>query len=381
MNRDFKTYAKQHNLNQHNFPWSWLTDFSRGARTFTLVLLLISFIFQFLLKANFIIEPLIQKNQIEIAKSLLKAHNFIKRFNVLLIFLVIIFSLLKILSYILRSRAFERDAKANDKEAGKLKNKIINIAKVRAKLNSIHKKVSKSKESTSYEDKAKIEAYDAIINMKVNIHTRESLEDGTIKKLYKIAVKLPDNALAEKNVLDELKNYNIIATKACEGLIQFGQYTVAADRSVVEFMEEIIVPDKYAVVETVKEEKPKEYESAFSKTLFIDRSAEKAAKIDAAERYGNNVAKSVDTLLATKGIQAIRKKVTAGSANALIVYQLSLNLSGDGVNSLSEALDKALRVTGTDVSIDAGDLKIAIPVPKSLSLPIDLPSMYTEIFG
>lgn len=379
--REFKDYAKEKDLNQNNYPWTWLTDLSKTGRTASIVLLVINIVLQMILKSKHILNFLINQNKVDLAKSMLNIYNTLRRFNKYLVIAVVVFSILKILSYALRSHSFERDIRQNEKEARKLKNKIITISGVRSKLNKVHKSVNKSKDSASYDDKAKIKAYNSILDMDVRIHTRESLEDGSIKKLYKIRIKLPKDALAEKNALDELKNYNIVATKACGGLIQFGQYTVTNDRTIAEFLEEVIVPDKY--VQTVKEDntQPKQFESVFPKSLFTDRSKEKEEKIEAAERFGNQTAKSVDTILATKGLQAIRTKVTAGSSNVLIVYQLSLNLASDGLNSLSEALDKALRVKGTSVTIEAGDLKIAVPVPKSLSLPIDLPSMYAETFG
>lgn len=379
--REFKTYAKEKDLNQHNYPWVWLTDVSKSGRTASIVAFIVNFIAQLILKSKHILNFLINNGKVDLAKSMLNIYNILRKFNKVFIIAIIVFSILKILSYVLRSRSFERDIRENEKEARRLKNKIITISGVRSKLNKVHKSVNKSKESASYDDKAKIKAFNSILNMDVRIHTRESLEDGSIKKLYKIQVKLPKDALAEKNALDELKNYNIVATKACGGLIQFGQNTVSNDRNIAEFMEEVIVPDKYAQTVTKEDTKPKQFESVFPKSLFTDRSKEKEEKIEAAERYGNKTAKSVDTILATKGLQAIRTKVTAGSSNVLIVYQLSLNLASDGLNSLSEALDKALRVKGTSVSIEAGDLKIAVPVPSSLSLPIDLPSMYAETFG
>lgn len=377
MTRTFEEYAKQKNLTQDIFPWYKMSKVTSIFKSLFIWLFIVAYIIKKIFNMKTLQEKLMQSLQYE---TLSKINLHIGRISKILFFLAFISVLANIWSYALRSRSFERDARANDKEARKLKNTIIRMANLNGKISRARQKLRNSNGGKDYNQEIELKAYEAISRMQIDIHTRQSLDDTSIKKLYKIRVPLPPQSDVEAKILNELKEYNTIATKACGGIIQFGQANLAADRSMIEFAEEIIVPDKYARVQEVKEVK-EEYESTFPKTLFEDRSKERLAKMEAANKWGNNTAKSLDMILTTLGVQAIRKGLTVGSANVLVVYQMSFNLSIKDVNSLGDQLDNVLRTTGSAAYLDAGDLKIAIPTPKRLSLPIDVPSMYTEVFG
>lgn len=380
--KSFKEYAKEKDLTQDYYPRYRLTSIASVLKTINLSLAIIAFILKTGIKiANDKgLLQMLDKVQLD-SDTLVKIIYIISTSFTTFLILTIISIILKQVSYVLRSKAYERDARANDKESNKLRNKLIKMTGLNGKISRARSNMRNSNGGVDYNKEVEAKAYEAIKKMDVMIHTRESLDDPTIKKSYTIKIGLPNEVDVENKIISELKDFNVIATKACGGLIQFGQYTLSADRSSIIYNEEIIVPDKYEVVEETEVKEEIDYESVFSKSLFIDRSKERASKLEAANNWGQNIAKSLDRILATLGVQATRKQVTVGASNVLVVYQLSFNLSMNHIQSLGEQLDNVLRTTGSAAFLDAGDLKISIPTPKSLTLPIDVPSMYTEIFG
>lgn len=380
----FKEYAKKKNINEDDFPFYGLTVISK---VFMIILAILYVVLKCMsmtflgISRSQALANLLKKYGYSIDFSgLAKASLIMDKFLPIFIILAIVFFILFQLSYLLRSKSYERFARKNDKEARKLKKNLLKMSMINDKIRATNKQISSSKD-TNYQARNQLTAYNHIKSMQVEIHTRESLDENAIKKYYKISIPLPREAALEGLVTNEIKNYNMYATKACGGLIQFGQPTVSVDRSKMVYAEEIIVPDTYEVTEQVEVVKEETYESTFDRHLFTDRSVERNTKIDAANSWGNNTAKSLDMILATMGVQVIRKGLVVGSANVLVVYQLSFNLSINEISTLGEKLDNVLRTQGVSAFLDSGDLKVSIPTPKSLSLPIDLPTMYEEVFG
>ena len=127
-------------------------------------------------------------------------------------------------------------------------------------------------------------------------------------------------------------------------------------------------------------DRPKDYEHAFPLDLLIDHTEEITKKKDQALRWATQTASAIDNLLSTSKTQANRQKVDVGSSSALFIYDMSTAIDIKNMDSMAETFNSAFKTKGSTISIDAGRILITIPLPKQFKLPIDVPSMYREVF-
>ena len=203
-----------------------------------------------------------------------------------------------------------------------------------------------------------------------------------IEKHYSVVFKSPDSVEADASLGKKIEGVEYVVTRILKGKVSIGAMIESRDRSLRRFTGSIVVDDKYAVTETndTSEKKTQEYEHAFPLDLLIDHTEEINTKKDQALRWATQAASAIDNLLSTSKTQANRQKVDVGSSSALFIYDMSTAIDIKNMDSMAETFNSAFKTKGSTISIDAGRILITIPLPKQFKLPIDVPSMYREVF-
>lgn len=315
--------------------------------------------------------------------------------------LTIVFGIIYAQNVIVRQRCFERDVVSNDAEAIRIKNELLRVKRIPQQIKELKSQMSKNNKSSGNSDAIEslaramsregapqikdIDEMDALKAFKkcyVNVNTRQDTLGDDIEKHYSIVFKSPDSVEADASLGKKIEGVEYVVTRILKGQVSIGAMIESRDRSLRRFTGSVVVDDKYAFTESdnASENKPKDYEHAFPLDLLIDHTEEINMKKDQALRWATQAAGAIDNLLSTSKTQANRQKVDVGSSSALFIYDMSTAIDIKNMDSMAETFNSAFKTKGSTISIDAGRILITIPLPKQFKLPIDVPSMYREVF-
>ena len=315
--------------------------------------------------------------------------------------LTVVFGIIYAQNVIVRQRCFERDVVSNDAEAIRIKNELLRVKRIPQQIKELKSQMSKNNKSSGSSDTIEslaramsregapqikdIDEMDALKAFKrcyVNVNTRQDTLGEDIEKHYSVVFKSPDSVEADASLGKKIEGVEYVVTRILKGKVSIGAMIESRDRSARRFTGSVVVDDKYAVAETAdaSEKKPKDYEHAFPLDLLIDHTEEITKKKDQALRWATQTASAIDNLLSTSKTQANRQKVDVGSSSALFIYDMSTAIDIKNMDSMAETFNSAFKTKGSTISIDAGRILITIPLPKQFKLPIDVPSMYREVF-
>ena len=315
--------------------------------------------------------------------------------------LTVVFGIIYAQNVIVRQRCFERDVVSNDAEAIRIKNELLRVKRIPQQIKELKSQMSKNNKSSGSSDTIEslaramsregapqikdIDEMDALKAFKrcyVNVNTRQDTLGEDIEKHYSVVFKSPDSVEADASLGKKIEGVEYVVTRILKGKVSIGAMIESRDRSARRFTGSVVVDDQYAVAETAdaSEKKPKDYEHAFPLDLLIDHTEEITKKKDQALRWATQTASAIDNLLSTSKTQANRQKVDVGSSSALFIYDMSTAIDIKNMDSMAETFNSAFKTKGSTISIDAGRILITIPLPKQFKLPIDVPSMYREVF-
>lgn len=340
-----------------------------------------------------------------------------------LVIAMVVLALINVVTYAVqvtkRSRRFERDIIRNDRDARRLKTRLVSLLRVDDQLEKIHQANQKTASSSSNSEDALGDAIERMVdritpshtnpeqdaqrdmllalkNMRVNINTRQDVEGDSILRMWRITIDEPDSkdasrklksvvdadlARAASRVATEL-NRKSASNRSGTAVINFGEPIQSADYQHWTFSTAIPVEDRYAQPEetpTHKVEKPS-YEPSFDLSNLVDRSQEIDEKTAKAKKWAENAVKTVDRILTTDEKQVNRKAIEVSASGVLFIYSLPASAKVDNFDSLIDVFNTQFATKAADVKLSAGDLMITLPVPKYLQIPIDVGSMYREVF-
>lgn len=318
-----------------------------------------------------------------------------------------------------RQRRWERDVIANDREARKLKKRLVTLMRLGEQINALDESVAKKSQSTSGDDDAIGRAIDsmfskagsngldyaqqakrdmlvALKDMQVNINTRQDVAGDAILRMWRVTISEPDSKEASRllrSVLDNGfdrdasrvatdLNKKRVAGKRKEATINFGEPVQSSDYTRWTLSTALPVEDRYAKTQntSVAEAPTVTYEPAFDLSNLIDHTSEIETKTIGAKKWAEMSAKSVDAILTTDGKQVNRKSVEVSAKSALFTYALPDSATVDNFDSLTDVFNKNFRTESATVQLIAGDVLITIPLPDKFNIPIDVGSMFRTVF-
>lgn len=288
---------------------------------------------------------------------------------------------------ILRMRNFEREILRNDYEAATMKMGMIRRLALKERIRSLNKRISKANQSSSDGQNRSLEiermALTSIKNMRVFINTRQSLNGSEIERQYRIELTPEYEAAAHEKMMSELKNLDKVAENEVSGKVSFGALTESTDRSLMTMKAVAVFKDQYDFSEWTEEDSGDDrvYEGTFKLSHLTDNRAKVKEISHKAQLWAERTGNSLDMILTTSNAKVDRLSTFVSASNALFTYKISFRIDAQGFEKFQDSLDVAFATSGTTVQIKDGDLLIAIPLPKSLIVPIDVGTMYREVFG
>lgn len=340
-----------------------------------------------------------------------------------LVYLMVILAVIAIVVYAVqvtkRSRRFERDIIRNDRDARRMKTRLVSLLRVDDQLEKIHQANQKNSSGSGNSEDALGDAIERMVdritpshtnpehdaqrdmllalkNMRVNINTRQDVDGDAILRMWRINIDEPDSneasrklkgvvdsalARAASRVATEL-NRKGVSNRSGTTVINFGEPIQSADYQHWTFSTAIPVEDKYAQPEetpTEKVEKPS-YEPSFDLSNLVDRSQEIEEKSAKAKKWAEGAVQTVDRILTTDEKQVNRKAIEVSASGVLFIYSLPASAKVDNFDSLIDVFNTQFATNAADVKLSAGDVMITLPVPKHLQIPIDVGAMYREVF-
>ena len=289
-----------------------------------------------------------------------------------------------------RNQNYERNCFRNDIIASNLKSTLLRKMRLNRRIRNLEKRIAKSRESESASDsldklETDLSALQAIRSMRVHVNTRQSLNDTQIETQYRIEFMTEDIYDAYEKMMQELKKIDSIADIAVKGKVSFGQVSESKDRSTLTVKAVQIEKDKYDFSDWVDGEDEDEdnatYEYTFKLSHLIDKRAEIKRLTHQANLWAERTGDAIDGILTTSNAKVDRLSTSVSASNALFTYKISFRIDVQNFEKFQESFDTIFNTTGTSVQIKNGELLIAVPLPKELIVPIDVGSMYREIFG
>lgn len=308
--------------------------------------------------------------------------------SIILLAIAILTILVWIYYAIRRMRNFEREILRNDFEAATMKMGIIRRLSLRERIRSINKRISKAEQSNSASDqlrKLDVErmALTSIKNMRVFVNTRQSLNGSEIERQYRIELTPEYESESHEKMMTELKNLDKVAEKEIKGKVSFGALTESTDRTLMSMRAVAVFADSYDYSDWTEDVENDDtvYEGTFKLSHLTDNRATVREISHKAQLWAERSGSALDEILTTSNAKVDRLSTFVSASNALFTYKISFRIDVQNFEKFQDSLDTAFGTTGTTVQIKDGDLLIAIPLPKSLIVPIDVGTMYREVFG
>ena len=280
---------------------------------------------------------------------------------------------------VLRWRHYERDVVGNDFEAALLKRRILSSLNISQLLSNAYKAMSNNDGDPSKQ--GRIEALQTFKKMKVNINTRQSLSGFTIVKNSRISFEVPINHFALEELEKLMKNVSDVATQRTNAKSKFGALEISEDRGTWSISSQTPVKDKYYFEDPNASKDYEEYESSFGVDNFVDNTQKIADIKESAERFAADTARGMGTLLTSSKYQVTFVDFVLSATTLTLKYEWTFDPQSPNVSSLDKNIDKTFGVDGTTVNLSGNKLVIVFPMPKEFHIPIDVRTLYLEVFG
>lgn len=421
----FEDYARDHDLSPDTFPYAekGVNKLTKAQRSvWTAVFAAVAyFALNWLLapqRTNALLEKIPSDSSwsdflFTLVDPLIKGIDPVLTILRWLVIALAVWAVFRNLSYLVnvvrRQRAFERSVITNDKTARNIKQAIIKGANIDKRIDTVKRKIAdetRKKDGDdgffssfgpspkpSLDNEAELEALEAFKRMKVMVNTRQSVFGDDIVTRYMIWFDSPTDEVADekldkytKNLTKSMPRYmRSNAKKADRSSRQtdnVGDRLQTSDKSAYYFTAEFGAVDKYAEPERkeVKKDTTARYETGFPLNLLTDNSQKIKENTEKANTWAKDNAPTIDTFLTTYGMNANRIDIQVGARNALFVYKLPTTTTNMNLDDMKQSLNANFGTQGVDCSIKNGNLNISIPTREEHAIPIDVASMYREVF-
>lgn len=317
--------------------------------------------------------------------------KWIMMFNFVIFMIFISISLMIMLFYIIniikRQRNYERSVIKNDLKAFFLKRKILGSKNAKSVLRDKKRALQKKKEGDNrltIEDKIPVLVQKEFMKMIVMINSRESLDSkGFVDTQYRIIFNTPhDDDIAEK--LDkEIEGINLLASRLVKAKVKFGKKFDSDDYSFVVFRAWDQQKDKYLRNESQEDEQQEEveYEYSYPLSMLIDQQDKIDQKREMADQWAKRNIATIKAFLSTSKIDCSFKKYEVGNSMVSYIFVMADDVSLPHFDKLGDTLDNMMKRKGSTVALEEGNLIVSVPLIDEAKVPLNVPTMYRELFG
>lgn len=323
-----------------------------------------------------------QKTGMDLARGAVDVSKTILEF----IMKAIVFSFMTILfiyliKMVLRWRHYERDVIGNDFEAARLKRKILSSLNISQQYANAVKAASGENNQDDPTRQGRVEALRTFKNMQVHINTRQSLSGFTIVKNSRISFEVPTNQFAVDELEKLMKNVSDVATQRTNARSKFGALEISEDRSIWSVSSQTPVKDKYYFEEPNANKDDGNYESSFGIENFKDNTQKINEIKESAEVFANRTSVGMGTFLTSGKYQVTFIDLVLSATTLTLKYEWTFDPQSKNVGSLDKDIDKTFNTDGATVNLSGNQLIIVFPMPKEYHIPIDVRTLYLEVFG
>lgn len=302
--------------------------------------------------------------------------------------IVLITFVLYIFNVIQRQRNYERSVIKNDFVAFFLKRRILGSKDAKIHLRDEKRELRRKKEGNNRltkKDKIPLEAQKEFMKMLVMVNSRESLDEkGIIDTQYRIIFYIPNDSEVAAEVDKKIDDINTIATRQMRSKVTFGKKFDLEGKNAVVFRAWSQKEDKYNYSD-IEEDESDESTQPFEYSYPLSMLRDQQDKIDQtkviAEQYTKRNLATVKAFLATSKIDCTFKKYEVGNAMASYIFVMADDVTLPQFDKLGDTLDNMMKKKGSDVTLDQGNLVVSIPLIDEARVPINVPTMYREMFG
>lgn len=315
------------------------------------------------------------RGAVDVSKTILE---FIMKSSVF-VFMTILF--IYLIKMVLRWRHYERDVVGNDFEAALLKRRILGSLNISQQYKNAVKAASGENNQDDPTRQGRVEALRTFKNMQVHINTRQSLSGFTIVKNSRISFEVPTNQFAIDELEKLMKNVSDVATQRTNARSKFGALEISEDRSIWSVSSQTPVKDKYYFEDPNANKDDGDYESSFGIENFTDNTQKINEIKESAEAFANRTSVAMGTFLTSAKYQVTFIDFVLSATTLTLKYEWTFDPQSPNVGSLDKSIDKTFNTDGATVSLSGNQLIIVFPMPKEYHIPIDVRTLYLEVFG
>lgn len=315
------------------------------------------------------------RGAVDVSKAILE---FIMKSSVFAFMTILFIYLIKM---VLRWRHYERDVVGNDFEAALLKRRILGSLNISQQYKNAVKAASGDNNRDDPSKQGRVEALRTFKNMQVHINTRQSLSGFTIVKNSRISFEVPTNQFAIDELEKLMKNVSDVATQRTNARSKFGALEISEDRSIWSVSSQTPVKDKYYFEDPNANKDDGDYESSFGIENFTDNTQKINEIKESAEAFANRTSVAMGTFLTSAKYQVTFIDFVLSATTLTLKYEWTFDPQSPNVGSLDKSIDKTFNTDGATVSLSGNQLIIVFPMPKEYHIPIDVRTLYLEVFG
>lgn len=317
----------------------------------------------------------VARGTVDVSKTILE---IIMKSSVFVFMTILVIYLFKL---VLRWRHYERDVIGNDFEAALLKRRILGSLNISQQYKNAVKAASGENNQDDPTRQGKVEALRTFKNMQVHINTRQSLSGFTIVKNSRISFEVPTNQFAIDELEKLMKNVSDVATQRTNARSKFGALEISEDRSVWSVSSQTPVKDKYYFEDPNANKDDGDYESSFGIENFKDNTQKINEIKELAEAFANRTSVAMGTFLTSAKYQVTFIDFVLSATTLTLKYEWTFDPQSPNVGSLDKSIDKTFNTDGATVSLSGNQLIIVFPMQKEYHIPIDVRTLYLEVFG
>lgn len=317
----------------------------------------------------------VARGAVDVSKTILE---FIMKASVFSFMTILFIYLIKM---VLRWRHYERDVVGNDFEAALLKRRILGSLNISQQYKNAVKAASGENNQDDPTRQGKVEALRTFKNMQVHINTRQSLSGFTIVKNSRISFEVPTNQFAIDELEKLMKNVSDVATQRTNARSKFGALEISEDRSIWSVSSQTPVKDKYYFEDPNANKDDGDYESSFGIENFKDNTQKINEIKESAEAFANRTSVAMGTFLTSAKYQVTFIDFVLSATTLTLKYEWTFDPQSPNVGSLDKSIDKTFNTDGATVSLSGNQLIIVFPMPREYHIPIDVRTLYLEVFG
>ena len=317
----------------------------------------------------------VARGAVDVSKTILE---FIMKASVFAFMTILFIYLIKM---VMRWRHYERDVVGNDFEAALLKRRILGSLNISQQYKNAVKAASGENNQDDPTRQGRVEALRTFKNMQVHINTRQSLSGFTIVKNSRISFEVPTNQFAIDELEKLMKNVSDVATQRTNARSKFGALEISEDRSIWSVSSQTPVKDKYYFEDPNANKDDGDYESSFGIENFTDNTQKINEIKESAEAFANRTSVAMGTFLTSAKYQVTFIDFVLSATTLTLKYEWTFDPQSPNVGSLDKSIDKTFNTDGATVSLSGNQLIIVFPMPKEYHIPIDVRTLYLEVFG